>query len=55
MENKSSRNLFLHYQQVKTPAVPYFRILNRIEPQQHLISEFLIEENLSSNLFQHLK
>ena len=44
MENKSSRNLFLHYQQVKTPAVPYFRILNRIEPQQHLISEFLIEE-----------
>ena len=28
-------------------AVPYFNIFNRIEPQQHLILGFLIEENTS--------
>ena len=44
---------FSIFKQYKTPAVPYFSILNRIEPQQHLISGFLIEENPSSTLFQH--
>ena len=34
-----------------TQALAYFSIFNRIEPQQHLISEFLMEENLSHNLF----
>ena len=48
MKKSPSRTLFLLFEQYKTLAVPYFSILNRIEPQQHLISGFLIKQNPSS-------
>ena len=35
----------------RTLAVPYFSIFNKIEPQQHLILGFLIEENPSRTFF----
>ena len=51
MEENTSRNLFLHLEQFKTPVVRYFSIFNRTEPQEHLMSEFLMEENPSRTLF----
>ena len=51
MEENTSRNLFLLFEQFKTPFVPCFSIFNRIEPQEHLMSEFLMEENPSHALF----
>ena len=51
MEENTSRNLFLLLEQFKSPVVPYFSIFNRIEPQEHLISGFLMEENRSRTLF----
>ena len=51
MEKSASRNLFLLFEQYKTPVVSYFSIFNKIEPQQHLISGFLMEENPSRTLF----
>ena len=34
-----------------SPVVPYFSIFNRITPQEHLMSGFLMEENPSHTLF----
>ena len=51
MEENASRNLLLLLEQFKTPVVPYFSIFNRIKPQEHLLSGFLIEENPSRTLF----
>ena len=51
MEENTSRNLFVLFEQFKTPFVPCFSIFNRIEPQEHLMSEFLMEENPSHILF----
>ena len=51
MEENASRNLFLLLEQFKTLVVPYFSIFNRIKPQKHLLSGFLIEENPSHTLF----
>ena len=51
MEENASRNLLLLLEQFKTPVVPYFSIFNRIKPQEHLMSEFLMEENPSHTLF----
>ena len=51
MEENASRNLLLLLEQFKTPVVPYFSIFNRITPQEHLMSGFLIEENPSHTLF----
>ena len=51
MEENASRNLFLLLEQFKTPVVPYFSIFNRIKPQEHLISGFLMGENPSRTLF----
>ena len=51
MEENASRNLFLLLEQFKTPLVPYFSIFNRIKPQEHLISGFLMKENPSRTLF----
>ena len=49
MEENASCNLFLLFEQFKTPR--YFSIFNRIEPQEHLMSGFLMEENSSRTLF----
>ena len=46
-----SRTLSFFLEQCNTLAVPYFSIFNRIQPQQHLILGFLIEENPSRTLF----
>ena len=51
MEENASRNLSLLLEQFKTPIVPYFSIFNRIKPQEHLWSGFLMEENPSRTLF----
>ena len=51
MDENASRNLFLLLEQFETPSVPYFSISNRIKPQQHVMSEFLMEENPSHTLF----
>ena len=51
MEENASRNLSLLLEQFKTPVVPYFSIFNRIKPQEHLLSGFLIEENPSRTSF----
>ena len=51
MEESASRNLLSLLVQFKTLVVPYFSIFNRTKPQEHLISEFLIEENPSRTLF----
>ena len=51
MEENASRNLPLLLEQFKTPVVPYFSIFNRIKPQEHLMSKFLMEENPSHTLF----
>ena len=55
MEENVSRNLLLLLEQFKTPAVPYFSIFNRIKPQKHLMSEFLMEDNPSHTLFLHIE
>ena len=55
MEENASRNLLLLLEQFKTPAVPYFSIFNRITPQEHLMSGFLMEENPSRTLFLHIE
>ena len=51
MEENASCNLFWLLEQLETPTVPYFSILNRIKPQEHLMSRFLMEENTSRTLF----
>ena len=51
MEENASHNLSLLLEQFKTPVVPYFSIFNRIKPQEHFLSGFLIEENPSRTLF----
>ena len=51
MEENASPNLSLLLEQFKTPVVPYFSIFNRIKPQEHLMSGFLMEENPSRTLF----
>ena len=51
MEENASRNLPLLIEQFKTPALPYFSIFNRIKPQEHLSSGFLMEQNPSRTLF----
>ena len=51
MEENASCNLFWLLEQFKTPVVPYFSIFNRTEPQEHLMSGFLMEENPSHTLF----
>ena len=51
MEENASHNLSLLLEQFKTPVVPYFSILNRIKPQEHLFSGFLMKENTSRTLF----
>ena len=51
MEENASCNLLLLLEQFKTPVVSYFSIFNRITPQEHLMSGFLIEENPSHTLF----
>ena len=51
MEENASCNFFLLLEQFKTPVVPYFSIFNRITPQEHLMSGFLMEENPSRTLF----
>ena len=51
MEENASRNLLLLLEQFKTPVVPYFSIFNRITPQEHLMSGFLMEENPRRTLF----
>ena len=51
MKENASRNLLLLLGQFKTPVVSYFSIFNRITPQEHLMSGFLMEENPSRTLF----
>ena len=51
MEENASCNLFWLLEQFNTPVVPHFSIFNRIKPQKHLMSEFLMEENPSHTLF----
>ena len=51
MEENASRNLPLLLQQFKTPVVAYFGIFNRIKPEEHLMSKFLLQGNSSSTLF----
>ena len=51
MEENASSNFFLLLEQFKTPVVPYFSIFNRITPQGHLMSGFLMGENPSRTLF----
>ena len=60
MEENASCNFFLLLEQFKTPVVPYFSIFNRITPQEHLMSGFLMEENpsffpLQNTLFLHIE
>ena len=55
MEENASRNLLLLLEQFNTPVVPYFSIFNRIKPQEHLMSRFLMEENLIRTLFLHIE
>ena len=51
MEENANCNLFLLLEQFKTPVVPYFSIFNRIKPQEHLLSVFLMEETLAAPYF----
>ena len=51
MEENASCNLLLLLEQFKIPVIPYFSIFNRIKPQEHLLSGFLMEENPSRTLF----
>ena len=51
MKTNPSRNLSFLFEQCNTLAVPYFSIFYKLEPQQHLILGFLIEENPSRTLF----
>ena len=51
MEENAKCTLFLLLEQFKTPVVPYFSIFNRITPQEHLMSGFLMGENPSRTLF----
>ena len=51
MEETTSRNWLLLFEQFETLVVPYFSIFNRTEPQEHLMSGFLMEENPSHTLF----
>ena len=55
MEKDASRNLPLLLEQFKTPVVPYFSIFNKIKPQEHLMSGFLMEGNPSRTLFFHIE
>ena len=55
MEENVNCNLFCLLKQFKTPVVPYFSFFNRIKPQEHLISGFLMEENPGRTLFLHLE
>ena len=55
MEENASRNLLLVLEQFKTPVLPYFSIFNRITPQEHLMSGFLMEENPSRTLFLYIE
>ena len=55
MEENASRNLFLLLEQFKTPVIPYFSIFNRIKPEEHLMSGFLMEENPSNTLFLYIE
>ena len=55
MEENASRNLLLLLEQFKTPVIPYFSIFNRIKPQKHPMSGFLMEENPGRTLFSHNK
>ena len=54
MEENASRNLFLLLERFETPVVPYYTF-NRIEPQEHLMLGFLMEENRSCILFLHIE
>ena len=51
MEENASCNFFLLLEQFKTPVLPYFSIFNKITPQEHLLSGFLMGENPSRTLF----
>ena len=55
MKENANCNLLLLLEQFKTPVVPYFSIFNRIKPQEHLMSGFLMEENPSRTLFLHIE
>ena len=55
MEENASRNLLLLLEQFKTPVLPYFSNFNRIKPQEHLMSGFLMEPNSSRTLFLHIE
>ena len=55
MEENASRNFLLLLEQFNAPVVPYFSIFNRIKPQEHLMSRFLMEENLIRTLFLHIE
>ena len=55
MEENASCNLFLLLEQFKIPVVPYFSIFDRIKPQEHLMTEFLMEENLSHTLYMPIE
>ena len=55
MEANASRNLLLLLEQFMTPVVPYFSTFNRIKPQEHLMSGFLMEQNSSRTLFLHIE
>ena len=50
MEENANCNLFLLLEQFKTLVVPHFTIFNRITPQEHLMSGFLMKENPSRAL-----
>ena len=55
MEGNASRNLFLFLEQFETLVVPYFSNFNKIKPQEHLMSRFLMEGNHSRILFLHIE
>ena len=55
MEENASLNLLLLLEQFKTPVIPYFSIFNRIKPEEHLMSGFLMEENPSNTLFLYIE
>ena len=47
--------LILAFSIIQTTAVSYFSICNRIEPQQHLVSKFLMKGNPTAPHFCFLK
>ena len=38
------RTLFFHFEQYKTPVVPYFNIFNSLKPQSFFILAYPIEQ-----------